>query len=83
MDISDDLGAAVGATVIQHLNGIVLMADHDDRLIRDGCREIIPRVRNLACMTHIDPGVPEQVLNFQVENGFTSIKVTMDFALPD
>ena len=83
MDISDDLSTTVRASVIQHLNGVVLMTDHDNRLICHRSREIVPRVRNLACMANINPGVPEQVLNFQIENGFTRVQVPVDFALPD
>src|SRR5262245_59917215 len=62
-----DARALVRAAVMQDFDAAVGVADHEHRPNANGRAEIIARVRHLAVMADIDPGVAEHVLHFERE----------------
>ena len=53
----NDLSSAMRASVVQHFNSIILMPDHDDWLVGNRGGEVITNIWDLACVTHVYPGV--------------------------
>ena len=64
--LGGDARALVRAAIVQHLHRVVGVAHHQDRLRADRGAEIVARIRHLAVVADIDPGVGEQMLHFEL-----------------
>ena len=78
-----DAGALVGTAVVQDMDRMVFVADHQHGLGADGGAEIVARVRDLRVMADIDPGVGEQPLHLQGEDFGVGVDVAVHFGVPD
>ena len=78
-----DARAFVRAAVVQNLHGVVGVAHHQDRLGADCGAEIVARIRDLAVVADINPGVGEQVLHLEVKHLLVDVDVAMDLGFPD
>ena len=76
-----DARALVRAAVVQHLHAAVGVAHHQHRLEADSGAEIVARVRHLAVVADIDPGVAEHMFHFEREHLLIDIDVAMHLGL--
>src|SRR6185312_6147582 len=81
--LGGDARALVRAAVVQDLHRVVGVAHHQDGLETDRRTEIVARIRYLAVVADIDPGVGEEVLHLELEHFLVDIHVAMHFGGPD
>ena len=79
--VDGDARALVRAAIVEDVDLAVGVANHEHRLLADGGAEIVARVRHLAIVSDIDPGVGEQVLHLQVEDFLVDIDIAVDLGL--
>ena len=71
-------GAAMGALVVQDMQGVVGAADHHDRLPPDLRAKVIARLAHLTFVADIDPGTTENTLEFKLEDRRIIVERTMN-----
>src|SRR3569832_653205 len=78
-----DARALVRAAIEEDLHRVVGVAHHQDGLKADRRAEIVARVRHLAVVADINPGVGEEMLHLELEHFLVDIDVAMHFGGPD
>ena len=63
-----DARALVRTAVVENVNRSVAMAHHQKRLVTDRRRDIVAGLGKLAGVTHVDPGLCEEMAHLQVED---------------
>ena len=75
---ADDARALVRAAVHQDANAAVVVADRDQRPAGDLDRDVVARVRQLALVADVAPGVGEEVLLLEREDLGVDVEVAVD-----
>ena len=75
---ADDARALVRAAVHQDANAAVVVADRDQRPAGDLDRDVVARVRHLALVADVAPGVGEEVLLLEREDLGVDVEVAVD-----
>ena len=81
--LAGDARALVRAAVVVDVDLAVGMARDQDRLAADLAGDEVARLRRLAGMAGIDPGVGEQVFHLELEHLVVDIDVAVDLARAD
>ena len=76
-------GAAMGALVVQHADGAVVVPHHEERPEPDPRREEVARLRHLALVPDIDPGAAENALHLEREDLGIGVERAMHPAGPE
>src|SRR5260370_1408978 len=71
----------VRTAIVEDLNAILRVADHDDRLRADRRGVVVADLRHLALVADIDPGIGEEMLHLELEKLLIEIEIAMDFGL--
>jgi hypothetical protein len=75
---ADDARALVRAAVHQDADAAVVVADRDQRPAGDLDRDVVARVRQLALVADVAPGVGEEVLLLEREDLGVDVEVAVD-----
>ena len=71
----------VRAAIVQDLDAILGVTNHDDGLRADRRGVIVADLRHLALVADIDPGIGEEMFHLELEQLLVEIEIAMDLGL--